>query len=146
MKKLLVILSFCTFSVAKARSVNVAEIILKNFNTAYPQAQKVIWTDHETFSEARFEQGDIKMRVGYDLSGNIISSERVYPERMLSPFILGKVKQKFDNVRINTITEVSNADGLKYYLTLEGEKKWYVIECDSYGDISVIEKLNKLTN
>lgn len=143
MKKLLIVLTFCSFSIANAGNLNVEEIILKKFQTDYPLAQKVTWKEYDTYSEVYFEDGDIRIRVDYDLKGNIILSQRYYPERLLSPFILSKVKEKYKNVRINTITETSNEEGIKYNLTLEGEKHWYSIACDSYGNISVVNKLNK---
>lgn len=144
MKKVLVILSFCSIAIAHAARVNVNEITLKNFKSAFPVAQKVSWKEYETYSEVYFEEGETRFRVDYDLDGGVISSQRCYPEKMLSPFIVSKVKAKYNKTRINTITEMSSAEGIKYYITLEGEKHWYSIACDSYGNISVIDKLNKL--
>ncbi|MEO6187806.1 MAG: hypothetical protein ABIO82_01970, partial [Ginsengibacter sp.] len=81
--------------------------------------------------------------IDYDRDGNILSSTRYYTEANLSPFIRGKVNERFPGKKIFGVTEVCSGDEFTYHMVLEDENNWYNIKCDAIGHVSLEKKLGK---
>lgn len=143
MKKLLVALAILASTALYAASPSVDEKIEKSFKNAFPNAEKVTWYENETYYEVLFVNEMVKCRMWYNKEGSVVKTERYYKEEGLCPFILAKVKNKFNGKAVFGVTEINNEEGINYYIILEDEKKWYHITSDGSGNIYMRKKYNK---
>lgn len=143
MKKLLVAIDILASTALYAASPSIDEKIEKSFKNAFPKAEKVSWYENETYYEVLFVNEMVKCRMWYNKEGNVVKTERYYTEDGLCPFILAKVKNKFNGKTVFGVTEVNNEEGINYYIVLEDDKKWYHITSDGSGNIYMRKKYNK---
>ncbi|MEP7232194.1 MAG: hypothetical protein ABI691_18170 [Ginsengibacter sp.] len=144
MKKILVICLIAIFSTAAASAAPVNEKVLKVFASSFPEVQQTTWYNYDTYYSVYFKNADdTKCRIDYDLQGNIMSTTRYYSAEDLSPFIRGKVNEKYPGKKIFGVTEVSSTSEMTYHIVLEDEKNWYNIKSDATGSISLEKKMNK---
>lgn len=143
MKKTLLALAILISGALYAAAPTVDEKIEKTFKETFPKAEKVTWYENDTHYEVLFVNDMVKCRMWYNKEGEVVKTERYYKEDGLCPFILAKVKSKHTDKKIFGITEVNNAEGIKYYIILEDDKKWYHVNADSAGNLSMQKKYNK---
>ena len=145
MKKILLIASMFVYIITSANtSPSVDGKVLKNFNSAFPMAEKTTWYENNGLFEAVFENNQIKCRVWYEQDGTVKKTERYYSEKELPLFIIAKVKERFTDQKIYGITEVvSAAEGMVYHIVLNDDQKWYHIQSDSSGNVRLNKKYNK---
>ena len=147
MKKILVICLIAIFTTTAASADPVNEKVLKVFATSFPEVQETTWYNYDTYYAVYFKNTDgLKCRIEYDPEGNILSTTRYYSAEALSPFIRGKVSEKFPGKKIFGVTEVSSANEMAYHIVLEDEKNWYNIKSDATGTISLEKKMVKSEN
>lgn len=145
MKKIILIAAMVVYGMANANtSPSVDGQVLKNFKSAFPQAEKTTWYENNGLYEVVFENNQVKCRVWYEQDGKVKKTERYYSEKELPLFIIAKVKERFMDQRIYGITEVvSSEDGMVYHIVLNDDHKWYHIQSDSSGNIRLNKKYNK---
>jgi hypothetical protein len=143
MKKLLVILAVLVSGVIYAATPDVDDKVEKSFKDAFPKAEKVTWYENENTYEVLFENDQVKCRMWYDKEGNVTRTERYYAENDLCPFILAKVKKRFNGKKVFGVTEVNDENGISYHIILEDANRWYHVNADSAGFLRLEKKLNK---
>jgi hypothetical protein len=142
MKKMLFLLLILASGIVYASPV-IDEKILNTFKGAFPKAETVSWYKDGNTYLVYFTNDQVKCRMWYDASGEVLKTIRYYDEQNLCPFILTKVKQKYADKKVYGVTEVSSNEGVKYNIVLEDEKKWYHVSVDFYGTLRLDKKYNK---
>ena len=117
--------------------------VLEAFHKTFQNATEVSWTELKDSYEVKFIASEIRMRVIYDPSGNILSTIRYYNEDKLPVLILTKVKSRFAGKKIFGATEESNENGMQYHIILEDDKGWTTILAEPSGAMSVERKMRK---
>ncbi len=145
MKKIAFICLAATLTISSVSALPpVNEKVLTVFKTSFPEIRKTTWNENKDFYSVIFVDTDgSKCSIDYDPEGNILSSTRYYSEENLSPFIRGKVKEKFPGKKIFGITEYSSGDEFTYHLSLQDENNWYNVKCDATGHARLEKKLTK---
>lgn len=64
-------------------------------------------------------------------------------KKSLPAFLLSKLNKKFSDKKIHLITEVTNEEGMEYYISLYDQKKWYMVKASSNGSLEVYDKYNR---
>jgi hypothetical protein len=141
MKKLFTGMAVMLFSLVVFATPN--EKVLSNFAQSFPKADSVKWYENENDYEVHFYVGQTRCLVWYDKDGVVTKSIRYYLQNMLSPMVLASVQRKYKDQSIFGVTEVTNQDGVQYYLVLEDDKKWYNITSDAVGNLTLTKKFNK---
>jgi hypothetical protein len=142
MKQLIILfaLSFCTL----AAMADPNEKVLSNFNRVFPKADSVSWSESGHEFQVRFVNQGIKCMIWYDEEGNVTRTHRYYLEDMLPPLILSRVQKKYTGKKVFGITEVNTAsEGIRYFIVLEDDKKWYNVTSDEIGNLTITQKFNK---
>ena len=119
------------------------EKILESFKKTFTEMEAVKWYENETTFEARFSLDGIKTIVWYSKDGDLVLTHRNYEANKLPPFVLTKIREELPAYSILGVTEISNKNGVNYYITLEGEKNWMKIKADPHGEYEVYEKFKK---
>ena len=144
MKKLIILTClFATLSVAASNPPEVSEKVLKAFNQTFMKATDVVWHETKNLFEASFKQSEIISRAIYDANGNLLRTTRYYSQENLPIHILTKIQKRYGGKSIYGITELSTGDGVSYYITLQDDTHWYVIESDSWGSLEQTKKFKK---
>ena len=144
MKKYFLFVAIAMLSATIVKADPVSEKVLKVFEASFPEVKQTTWYDYESYYAVYFTNPDnSKCRIEYDYNGKIISTTRYYGEESLSPFIRGKVNEKYPGKDIFGVTEVSTSTGLAYHIVLEDQDKWYNITSDSIGSIHLDKKMDK---
>lgn len=143
MKKTLLALAILISGTLLAATPNIDEKIERTFKETFPKAEKVTWFENENHYEVLFVNELVKCRMWYNKTGDVIRTERYYKEDGLCPFILAKVKAKYSDKKVFGVTEVNNEEGIQYYIILEDDKKWYHINANGSGSVSLQKKYNK---
>ena len=121
----------------------VNEKVLEAFKKTFYNPQAIQWFENAEGYEVNFRCDETNSKVWYDKEGNILRTYRYYNEFKLPPFISGRVKKRYPDKDIFGVTEITNAEGVTYYIKLEDEKNWTTIKADSQGSLEVYEKYRK---
>ena len=87
-----------------------------------------------------FSQNDVLVKASYDRDGNLLNSIRYYKEQRLPLNILCKVKKENPNRNIEIVTEVSNEEGVVYFIQLKDKKGWTILKSDASGNLELTDK------
>ncbi len=127
------------FIVLSAGAINenpvVNEKVLKTFDMLFAKAENVSWRTTELSNEASFELNNIKVRAVIDNYGQLIRTIRYYREEHLPAAIRYRLKKKFENKEIRSVSELSDNDHITYYITLTDEKYLVNIVVDDAGQV-----------
>ncbi len=143
MKKILFAMAILVSGVLHAAGISIDDKIEKSFKEAFPKAEKVTWYENDTHYEVLFTNDQVKCRMWYDRDGNVTRAERYYKEDGLCPYILAKIKRKYNGKNVFGVTEVNSDEGTTYYIILEDAKNWFHINSDAAGNMNLTKKLIK---
>jgi hypothetical protein len=120
-----------------------SEIVLKNFNATFNNPTEVTWYDSQDFHQAYFVQSGITTRVKYDKKGNFISAIRYYVEENLPIHIVNQLKKNYSKLKVYGVTEVTTNETVNYFVTLEDEKNWTLVQVLVTGETATLNKFRK---
>jgi len=121
----------------------VTEKVLESFNQTFKEAKGAAWAENIAGFDVYFTYDEIDTRIWYDNDGNILRTQRYYGEQKLPPFLLGKLKKQYSDKSIFGVTEVSDNEGVVYYIKMEDKKNWVTIKANAAGFTEVYEKYRK---
>jgi hypothetical protein len=142
MKTIIICLSML-FSLSAFAAPDSNQTVIKKFNETFPEAQNIKWYSAPNYYEVSFIDKTIPERVYYDLNGRVIRTIRYYDETKLNPFISQKIKERFRNKSIKSITELQEDDGILYQVILQDNKHLYVVNCNGSGEMYLQHKYIK---
>ena len=136
------IAGFLSLSVFSARA-DVSEKVLKSFHSVFSKASNIKWVEYPDHYYVSFNQNDIMVRASYDLAGNLLSSIRYYKEQYLPLNILCALKKSYASKVVDIVTEVSNQEGIVYFIQLKDDKGWTIVKSDGGVAFEVVDKFKK---
>jgi hypothetical protein len=142
MKKIIIGLAIL-FATTTYAGPTTQETVFKKFKETFPQAQNIKWYDGSSYYEVSFIDKNVPERVYYDKDGKIFRTIRYYDETKLNPFILQRIKEKFRNKFINSITEIQEDSDLLYQVILQDDKHLYIVNCNGSGEMYLHHKYIK---
>ena len=144
MKKLIIFTClFAALNVTASTPPEVSEKVLKAFSETFMNTTDIVWHEVRNFYEASFKQSEIISRAIYDAQGNLLRTTRYYSQENLPIHILTKIQKRYTGKSIYGVTELSSGDGVSYYITLQDDTHWYVVESDSWGSLEQTKKFKK---
>ena len=136
------IAGFLSLSVFSAKA-DVSEKVLKSFHSVFSKASNIKWAEYPDHYYVSFNQNDIMVRASYDLAGNLLSSIRYYKEQHLPLNILCALKKSYASKVVDIVTEVSNQEGIVYFIQLKDDKGWTIVKSDGGATFEVVDKFKK---
>ncbi|MBD0351015.1 MAG: hypothetical protein ICV65_07670 [Flavisolibacter sp.] len=143
MKPLIFFVALLIATTTYSTPFRVDEKIEKRFRDAFPKAEDVHWYENKTDYEVVFYHQNILCRIRYALDGEVESATRYYKEEGLPLFVTARIKRKFDGMKIYGVTEITTTSDLRYYIILETENKWILVDADAFGNSMITKKFNK---
>lgn len=141
--KRIIFASVLMLSFAASAHAAITEKVLKAFRETFQNAKDVQWHEYEATYQVNFKQNEIPTTVTYDKEGNITEARRHAKEDILPLMIREKLKKRFGDKKVHGVTELVVKDQTTYRIVLFDEKKWYVLDCDSFGVLFVRDRFNK---
>ncbi len=130
-------------SADRSKLINPDNSLVTSFKETFPFAENVKWLEDTVGPVVNFSYNGIKARVNYDKDNNYINSLRYYDESNLPLNILMAIHKRFKDKTIYLVTELSDMNGIQYYVKLEDNRNWYTIKATPYAQIEVIERFKK---
>lgn len=134
MKKIIVTLAiaFVTMS-AVAGEVKVSARVLDAFEEQFTSATDVTWTEASNYYKVSFLFNGQKVSAFYSLEGELVGTTRNISSLDLPINLQAALKKDYKGYWISDLFEVSNTDGISYYLTVESAESKLVLKSAS-GD------------
>lgn len=146
-KKISLALSFMLFvavsNVSATTDPTVNEKVDAAFKKEFSGAKLIRWTNLGEFLKATFILGNHRTEAYFSPDGQLEGSMRTLFYSQLPLVVMTSVDKKFVNADIWDVTEINNANGTTYRITLEQKNRKYRVRVDANGNFKDIEKLKK---
>jgi hypothetical protein len=115
----------------------------------YEDAENIQWIIDESGTLAKFNEGEKRILLIYDNDGNIVSTRKSYPGKILDPPIADFVKKTAGkDYSLYLVTEIIKEEQVTYQVSLENKSKWKIMRIvgnkekgfERSGDVQVIKK------
>jgi hypothetical protein len=145
MKKIILSLSLMLavgVSVAFANAEPVVnEKVKASFQKEFAAARLVTWTEAGDLLKASFVLGEHRAVAYFTEDGSLEGCARDLFYDQLPILVMKTLDNRYPNAAVIDVTEIVNADGASYRLTLEFNDKKYRIKADTNGNIIESQKL-----
>ena len=146
MKKILLVLGLvATMGVCSAYpSERVSQKVLTSFKTEFTNAQNVEWETGNNYFRASFTMNEQRIFAYYNVNGELLSIARYISSFQLPVNLFTDIKNNYSKYWISDLFEVSNSEGLHYYVTLETADSKLVMHSGNGGSWSTYSKNKKI--
>ena len=146
MKKIIFVLGLLvTVGVCSAYpSERVSRKVLAAFKSEFVNAQDVEWETGNNYFRAAFTMNEQRIYAFYNVNGKMLSIARYISSVQLPVNLFADIKNDYSNYWISDLFEVSNSEGLHYYVTLETAESKLVMRSDNGGSWSTYNESKKV--
>ena len=125
-------------------SLNIPAKVYELFHNAFPEVKNESWYKSLDTYEAYFKNSDNSVcKIYYSTNGELLSTIKYYSGKALPLFIRTNVAEKYAGKNIFSVTEIYANNKTIYHIMLEDNRKWYKVESNINGDITLDETLLK---
>ena len=146
MKKIVFVLGLLvTMGVCSAYpSERVSQKVLASFKTEFTSAKDVEWETGNNYFKATFTMNEQRIFAYYNVDGQLLSIARHISSIQLPVNLYTALKNDHSKYWISDLFEVSNSEGLHYYVTLETADSKLVMRSSNGGSWSTYSKNKKI--
>lgn len=146
MKKILFVLGFLAIvGVSNAYpSEKVSPKVLASFKTEFSTAKNVEWETGNNYFRAAFSLNDQRVFAYYNLDGELVSMARYISTFQLPINLFTNLKNDHSKYWISDLFEVSNSNGIHYYVTLENAETKLVMNSSNGAGWTTYSKSKKV--
>lgn len=146
MKKILFVFGFLAIvGVSNAYpSEKVSPKVLASFKTEFSTAKNVEWETGANYFKATFLLNDQKVFAFYSVEGKLVSIARYISSFQLPINLFTDLKNDYSKYWISDLFEVSNSDGIHYYVTLENAETKLVMNSSNGAGWTTYSKSKKV--
>jgi hypothetical protein len=124
-------------------SERVSRKVLTSFQAEFANATDVEWETGTNYFRASFTMNEQRIFAFYNADGKMISIARYISSVHLPVNLFANLKNDYSNYWISDLFEVSNSEGLHYYVTLETAESKLVMRSSNGGSWSTYNKSKK---
>ena len=125
-------------------SEKVSQKVLTSFKTEFTNAKDVEWDTGSNYFRATFTMNDQRVFAFYNVEGELLSVARYISSIQLPINLFSDLKNNYSKYWISDLFEVSNSEGLHYYVTLETADSKLVMHSVNGGSWSTYRKNKKI--
>ena len=146
MKKIVFVMGFLMIMVVSWAhpSEKVSQKVLTSFKTEFTNAQNVEWETGNNYFRAAFTMNEQRIFAYYNVDGQLLSIARYISSIQLPVNLYADLKNDYSKYWISDLFEVSNSEGLHYYVTLETADSKLVMHSSNGGSWSTYSKNKKI--
>lgn len=146
MKPLFILLTMLSSFFVKSAMANdeiVTPPILKSFHNSFNEAKEVRWIIGKEFVRAEFEFNGQYLTAFYSGDGKLVAITKNITSTQLPIVLQTSLKKEYANYWISELFEVSNEEGVAYYITLENASTKVVLK-SSFNNWNQYQKKTKI--
>lgn len=146
MKKIIMTLAIAMSSLlsfANGTEETVSTRVLDAFNTEFNGAKEVTWTAGDNYYKAAFIYNEQYVFAFYSTDGELLGLTRYISSLDLPINLQAGLKKNYSNSWISDLFEVSNSEGVSYYITLETADSKTILKSAGGEKWSVYKKTTK---
>ena len=125
-------------------SERVSQKVLASFKNEFTTAQDVQWETGDNYFKATFTMNEQRIFAFYNVGGELLSVARYISSTQLPVNLFTYLKNDYSKYWISDLFEVSNSEGLHYYVTLETADSKLVMQSSNGGSWSTYSKCKKI--
>ena len=125
-------------------SEKVSQKVLASFKTEFTNAQDVEWETGNNYFKAAFTMNEQRVFAYYSVDGQLLSIARYISSVQLPVNLFADLKNDYSKYWISDLFEVSNSEGLHYYVTLETADSKLVMHSSNGGSWSTYSRNKKI--
>ena len=125
-------------------SEKVSQKVLTSFKTEFTNAQNVERETGSNYFKAAFTMNEQRIFAYYNVDGQLLSIARYISSIQLPVNLYADLKNDYTKYWISDLFEVSNSEGLHYYVTLETADTKLVMHSSNGGSWSTYSKNKKI--
>jgi len=125
-------------------SEKVSPKVLAAFKTEFSNAQDVKWETGNNYFRAEFTMNEQRVFAYYSVEGDLVSIARYISSIQLPINLFSNLKNDYSKYWISDLFEVSNSEGLHYYVTLETADTKLMMHSSNGGSWSTYSKNKKI--
>jgi len=123
MKFLITMLTVVSSLFANANSVDqplsISPVVVQSFKNTFSQATEVSWSVSDNFYKADFFLNGQYASVFYNCDGRLMATTRNITSLQLPVILQAAIKKDYNDYWISNLFELTNDDGISYYITLQ---------------------------
>ena len=146
MKKIVFVVGFLVAAVVSHAypSERVSPKVLASFKSEFSNATDVQWETGTNYFKASFSMNEQRVFAFYDVEGNLLSIGRYISTFQLPVNRFSDIKTDYSKYWVSDLFEISNSEGLHYYITLETADTKLILRSSNGGDWSTYSKNKKV--
>ena len=125
-------------------SEKVSPKVLASFKSEFSTAKDVEWETGSNYFRATFSLNEQRVFAFYSVDGELISIARNISTLQLPINLFSNLKNDYSKYWISDLFEVSNSEGLHYYVTLETADTKLMMRSSNGGSWSTYTKKKKI--
>lgn len=137
------LLSVTNTKAATTGDIKVSSAITASFNSAFKNAADVKWNTAGAYYKADFVLNGQHVTAFYDGAASLIAVTRNVTSFQLPITLQAKLKASYEQHWISDLFELSNEDGVSYYVTLENGNGKITLKSTGSNDWTVYQKQSK---
>jgi hypothetical protein len=125
-------------------SEKVSPKVLASFKSEFSSAKNVEWETGSNYFRATFSMNEQRIFAYYTVDGELMSVARYISSIQLPINLFSNLKNDYSKYWISDLFEVSNSEGLHYYVTLETADTKLMMRSSNGGSWSTYSKNKKI--
>jgi len=125
-------------------SEKVSPKVLASFKSEFSSAKNVEWETGSNYFRATFSMNEQRVFAYYSVDGELMSVARYISSIQLPINLFSNLKNDYSKYWISDLFEVSNSEGLHYYVTLETADTKLMMRSTNGGSWSNYSKSKKI--
>ena len=125
-------------------SEKVSPKVLASFKSEFSSAKNVEWETGNNYFRASFSMNEQRIFAFYSVEGELISVARHISTIQLPINLFSNLKNDYSKYWISDLFEVSNSEGLNYYVTLETADTKLMMRSTNGGSWNTYSKNKKI--
>ena len=125
-------------------SEKVSPKVLASFKSEFSNAKEVEWETGNNYFKASFSINTQRVFAFYDLEGKMLSLGRYISTFQLPLSLFSDLKNDYSKYWVSDLFEISNNEGLHYYMTLETADTKLILRSSNGADWSTYSRNKKV--
>jgi len=140
---LISVLSLVNTKAQASDDVNVSAAVLASFHSAFKNASDVKWKTSGDYYKADFVVNEQYVTAYYDDNASLVAVTRNINSYQLPVTLQTKLKASYEKCWISDLFELSDENGVSYYVTVENGDTKMTLKSANASDWNVYQKQSK---
>ena len=123
--------------------IDITPAVIQSFKSTFAQASEVNWSVSDNLYKAEFALNGQYASVFYEADGNLVATMRNISSQQLPITLQASLKKEYADFWISELIEVTNADGISYYVTIQNGDNKLILRGSAFTKWYTFQKIRK---